>query len=483
MKLGTRIFCCYMLIFCICFYFSIHFFLNDLRIRYLEVVEETLIDQANILSSIISKEMELKQFDADKLYKSFENTYSRTFSAVIYKFIKTNVDVSVYITDKAGKVIFDSINKENLGAMYGKWRDVYLTLKGKYGARATLKNPLNRKSSVIYVAAPIIIKNNIEGVLTVAKPTTNIDNFLDKAKPKVIKAGLISVSAAILFGLIVSMWLTIPIKRLTQYANDIRQGKRVKFPKLDNTEIGEMGAAFEKMSEALEGKKYVENYVQNLTHEIKSPLSAIRGAAELLEEKMDIEQKSKFLSNIRNEAGRIQLIVDRMLTLASLENQKKLKKLETITIESIINMSIESKEPILSKKKINLFLKIESDIFIKGDAFLLQLAVSNLIQNAIDFSPEYSEIKILTKIDNNQVKLIIEDCGIGVPDFAIDKVFDKFFSLQRPETKKKSTGLGLNFVKEIAVLHGGDVEIENKEDAGVRATLTLFYKHLGGGNK
>jgi two-component system sensor histidine kinase CreC len=124
--------------------------------------------------------------------------------------------------------------------------------------------------------------------------------------------------AAVFLSYIVSLWITRPIKRLTDYANAIRQGKRVEFPELDRSEIGEMGYAFAKMQETLEGKKYVEQYVQKLTHEVKSPLSAIRGAAELLEEKMEPGQRGRFLSNIRHEANRIQEIVDRMLELSAL---------------------------------------------------------------------------------------------------------------------------------------------------------------------
>ena len=96
-----------------------------------------------------------------------------------------------------------------------------------------------------------------------------------------------------------------------------------------------------------------------------------------------------------------------------------------------------------------------------------------MIQNAIDFSPASDEIRLYSRIDGYLLKIIIEDHGAGIPEYAIKKVFDKFFSLQRPNSREKSTGLGLNFVAEVAKLHNGSVELENRLGGGVRATLML----------
>jgi len=234
-----------------------------------------------------------------------------------------------------------------------------------------------------------------------------------------------------------------------------------------------MGNAFAKMQETLEGKKYVEQYVQNLTHEIKSPLSAIRGAAELLEEEMPPEQQARFLSNIRQEANRIQEMVDRMLELSALENQKILENMECLSFSSIVKTVIESKRPMLSKKNLSLVDQVPEFVMVRADRFLLFQALSNLIQNAIDFIPVDGSIELIGRVEDKKLKFGVEDHGTGIPDFALEKVFDKFFSLQRPDSGKKSTGLGLNIVKEIAILHKGDVKLENRPDMGVRATLII----------
>ncbi len=473
MKLGTRIFFCYLIIFVLCFSYPINWILDNLRARYLEGVEEPLVDQANILAAMVSSEMEAGRFDPANWHQVLDKAGSRPLSARIYNLLKTDVDMRIYITDKQGKLIFDSLNRQNMGSDYTYWRDVYLTLRGQYGARTTPDDMEDPGSKVLYVAAPILVDGRIAGVLTVGKPTTSINTFLKNAKPQIFKVGLLAMGTAIVLSYFVSIWITRPIKRLTRYADDVRQGKRVDFPRLDRSEIGDMGKAFARMQQTLEGKEYVEQYVQKLTHEVKSPLSAIRGAAELLEEKMPAEQRTLFLNNIRNEANRIQALVDRMLELSALENQKILRKVKRIPVSVLFQAVVESKRAILEKKRLQLTTRLPDRARVKGDLLLLNQALANLIQNAIDFSPASSEIILRGQIDDSRLKIIVEDHGAGIPDYAIKKVFDRFFSLQRPNSREKSTGLGLNFVAEVAKLHSGSVELENRRAGGVRATLTL----------
>ncbi len=474
MKLGAKIFLCYVFISVVCFYHPINWTLDTLRLRYLEGVEDPLADQANILAEMVGFQMENGTFDPDELYRVFERIYDRSLSGKIYDLEKTRVDMRVYITDEKGLVLFDSDGRQALGEDYSRWRDVAFALKGEYGARTTQKDPNDLFSSVLYVAAPIVVAGKTAGVLTAGKPTTNINSFLRNAKPRITKVAAAATGASVLIFLLVSAWITRPIVRLARYADSVRMGKPASLPRLDRTEIGDMGLAFEKMREALEGKEYVENYVQTLTHEIKSPLSAIRGAAELLEEQMPPEQRTRFLENIRTEANRIQDLVDRMLELSSLENRRVDVKKEPIALLPLVKAVLESKRPLVSKKGLEVAVEIKDGIMVKGNTFLLHQAISNLIQNAIDFSPRFGAIRISAKNQTNTVEFSVLDNGPGIPDYALEKIFDKFFSLRRPDEGKKSTGLGLNFVKEVAALHGGEVIVENvSETGGTRAVLRV----------
>jgi two-component system sensor histidine kinase CreC len=473
MKLGVRIFGCYLIIFCICFAYPVGWVLDTLRTRYLEGVEDPLVDQANVLAQMVGHMMEQERFSPDDLYQVFQGIYARELDARIYHLTKTDVDLAVYITDTAGQVVFHSKDPAQVGADYSHWRDVKLTLEGRYGARTTLADPEDENSSVLYSAAPIRVNATLAGALTVAKPTTIINSFLKQAKPQLIKVVALSVVAAIVLGYLVALWITRPIQRMTDYAHAVHNGRPAEFPKLDRTEIGTMGRALKKMQAALEGKAYVERYVQQLTHEIKSPLSAIRGSAELLEENVPPEKRKRFLTNIRTEADRIQNIVDRMLTLAALENKNQLTRTEPINLRSLVETVLESKQPMLLTKRIEVSVDIPEEATVPGDRFWLHQAVANLVQNAIDFNRFRGTIAISVKGDSRLLKLYVDDSGASIPAYALDKIFEKFYSLKRPDSGRKSTGLGLNLVRQVASLHKGRIELKNRTPQGVQAILSL----------
>jgi two-component system, OmpR family, sensor histidine kinase CreC len=473
MKLGFRIFGLYLAIFVICFSYPLQWVVETMRTRYLEGIEDPLVDQANILAALVGHGMSAGHFSRDDLNQFFGEIYARDVDARIYQVLKTHVDLRVYITDVSGRLLFDSQNLEPTGTDYSHWRNVRLTLDGRYGARTTLADPDDPTSAILHVAAPILIDGTLLGVLAVAKPTTTINRFLRQVRPELFKRAGLALAAAAVLSYLAAVWMSRPIKRLTDYAEAIRAGKRAIFPALDQTEIGELGCALQKMQDALEGKVYVEQYVQKLTHEIKSPLSAIRGAAELLAEEMPAEQRARFLANIRAEADRIQRIVDRMLELSALEAKKELPRSEPIVLEALLNTIIESKQPLLARKAIALHAALPSGIGLSGDPFLLHQAIANLIQNAIDFSLPGGCIELAVHCRGDRVDIEISDDGAAIPDYAMARIFDKFFSMQRPDSNTKSTGLGLNLVREVALLHQGRIEIQNLGSHGVRATLTL----------
>lgn len=478
MRLGAGLFLAYLAIFALCFSYPLFEFARQMRKAYVESAEEPLVDTANLLAAFVAAQMDGGKVDAGELAAVFRDVRARKLAAQLYETRKDNVDLSVYVTDAKGIVVFDSDDPGNVGKDFSDWRDVSRTLRGEYGARIR-RDPADPDApAALFVAAPVLVEGRIAGVLTVMKPTTNIAAFVHAALPHVFGTGAVALVVAVLLGLLVSFALVQQVGRLTRYADDVRQGRRVPFPKLARTELETMGRAFEKMREALDGRAYVEQYVETLTHEIKSPISAIRGAAEILETPgLPDDKRAKFLANIQNETQRIQDLVDRMLKLTALEAQAALETRAPTPLAPLVRTVAEGAEPLLIQKRLRLDLDTH-DVTVTGDAFLLHVAISNLVQNAIEFSPPEGRLAVrVTPAPGadavGEIDVTVEDDGPGLPDFAQARVFEKFFSLQRPDTGKKSTGLGLNFVKEVAVLHGGSITLENRPEGGLRARLRL----------
>jgi two-component system, OmpR family, sensor histidine kinase CreC len=235
MKLGFRIFLFYLAIFAACLYFTTDWIWTTLRTRYLESVEEPLVDSANLLASLVEREMARPDFTFADLEAPLARAHARPLSARIYDLEKPAVDLQVYITDATGKVVFDTRRPTAVGENYSRFRDVKLTLEGRYGARATLRDPNDPFSTVLYIAAPLHRNGNLSGVLTLAEPTVSIEAFLVLARPAFVRAALLTIAIAALLSLALSYWLTRPIDRLARYADGIRLGKRPPFPKLGRT--------------------------------------------------------------------------------------------------------------------------------------------------------------------------------------------------------------------------------------------------------
>lgn len=476
MKIRTRIILAYLVIVALGFYYFVRKLNENVKPRYMESVEAPMVDTAEVLAALLAADLsDTGGIDPGRLRDAFDLLAKRKFRAQIYSFTKTGVDLRVYVTDARGMVLFDSDGGKAEGQDYSQRNDVYLTLRGHYGARSTRDHPDDPTSAVLYVAAPVLLPDGaIAGVLSVSKPQKSMAQFMADNRRKIVWLGATAAFVVVVVGALLSAWLTWPINRLTHYARAVQSGQRVPLPKLGSPEIAELGRAFEEMRDALEGKRYVEQYVQTLTHEIKSPVAAIRGAAELLHEEMPAAQRGKFLENIRVETVRIQEVIDRLLLLSAVEARKALEEPIPIDLGHVLASAGESIGPQLAAKAVELRSNVpQKPCVTRGDAFLLEKAVLNLLQNAVDFSPRGGVIAVSLHRADGQWKLSVEDNGPGVPDYARERVFERFFSLPRPDTGKKSSGLGLALVREVALLHRGAVELKNRENGGAVATLAL----------
>ncbi|MOA03254.1 Sensor protein CreC [compost metagenome] len=219
----------------------------------------------------------------------------------------------------------------------------------------------------------------------------------------------------------------------------------------------------------LEGREYVERYVHSLTHELKSPLAAIRGAAELLEGEMPAEQRARFVGNIAGESERLQQVIERLLSLAQVEQRQGLEERVPVPLRELVEELLHAR---IRGAEVRVENLLGADAVVMGERFLLRQALANLLDNALDFTPAGGLIRFSAQRDDESWRLVLFNQGEAIPDYALPRLTERFYSLPRPGSGRKSTGLGLNFVAEIAVLHGGELWVGNVE-GGVEARLTL----------
>ena len=210
---------------------------------------------------------------------------------------------------------------------------------------------------------------------------------------------------------------------------------------------------------------------------MKSPLTAIQGAAELASEiHISAEQRRKLLENIVEQSDRTKMIVERLLQVAALEVKKDLDVVQTVDLVQVVLGLKNSFISILAKKNITLDVVVtDKPIQIQGDPFLIEQCIRNLLQNAVDFSLTGGVVTVKVEHYDTQIYIDVEDQGPGIPDFAKHKIFEKFFSIERADSKRRSTGLGLNLVREVMHLHHGSVVLTSPiaGERGTRARLSF----------
>ncbi|WP_411835881.1 two-component system sensor histidine kinase CreC [Pseudomonas chlororaphis subsp. aurantiaca] len=469
MPLAIRIFLVYVLFVGLTGYFVLSTVMEEIRPGVRQSTEETLVDTANLLAEILRDDFKAGTLSENRWPELLKAYGERQPAATIWGLPKNQVNHRIYVTDAEGKVVLDSSGLA-VGQDYSRWNDVYLTLRGQYGARSSRSVADDPSSSVMHVGAPIRDNGRIIGVVTVAKPNSSLQPYVDRTERRLLWYGAGLIGLGLLFGALLSWWLSVALRRLTGYAQAVSEGRRAELPHYRGGELEQLATAVEHMRTQLEGKAYVERYVHTLTHELKSPLAAIRGAAELLQSEMPGEQRARFVSNIDSESARMQHLIERLLNLAQVEQRHGLEEREAVPLADLANQVLDSQKARIEGKGLQVEQRIEPGLKLSGEAFLLRQALGNLLENALDFTPAGGVLRLSASRAGDQLRFSLFNQAEPIPDYALARLTERFYSLPRPDSGRKSTGLGLNFVEEVVQLHGGQMRIGNVE-GGVEVTL------------
>ena len=469
MRLGIRLLFAFFVINGIAAFFVLRVFTAEIKPSVREVMEDIMVDTANLLAELASDDMAAGQLESGRFAAQVRNYAVRPIDAQIWGLEKQSLDFRVYVTDAKGLVLFDSENKAQ-GQDYSRWRDVALTLRGEYGARATREVQTDDRSAVMYVAAPILHQQKIIGVLTVAKPISTIQDFIDRAERKVVVNGLLLLALSAALGVIVTLWMVWNIRKLRQYAQSVQAGQNLALPEVPG-ELGDLAVAMQSMRQRLEGREYIENYIRALTHELKSPMAAIRASGELLQDDLSQADRAQFAGQVVAQSQRVQRLVERMLELTKLEQRTVghhgVDSTAGVALADCVQDTLSAHHAQITIKNIAARAVYTASNH-KIDREMIALAVSNLLENAIDFSPAGSTVDVSCTAHS----IIVQDYAGGVPDYALARLGERFFTTPRPNGARSGSGLGLAIVRQIMALHGGELRLANAQ-SGLRAELVF----------
>ncbi len=452
---------------------------RSIETSYLHSTEEGMIDTAVAVSELYRR-IEKDGGDAARVRTEFEKVFTNLqetlpLKARLFGYTKNEVDVRLLAYDQSGKVIFDTESESANGQDFSQWRDVKAALAGQYGSRWELDKARQRVN--LYSTLPVVLDERIVGAVSVAKPTNRIRNFVSRSLKEFLIPGAIALALASALAYALSAYITRIVGSLASQAERVAAGEpNVRLETWTRSELGMLARAVEKMREKLEGKAYVEEMVSNFSHELKTPLAAIRGSAELLEGSAinDPPARTRFLSNIRAEVERLDRVVTNFLKLSRIESRQTAIPAEPVDLAEECRGNVQ---PYIERGRrlgVEVLVSLpDAPVRVRIGRTEIKQIITNLMDNALQFTMAGGEIAFSLTIEVNEAVLRIRDQGTGIEPDLVPKIFDRFFTTENPRTGERGTGLGLVIVKSLVEANQGSITVTTQVQAGSEFTLRL----------
>jgi two-component system, OmpR family, sensor histidine kinase CreC len=452
---------------------------TSIETSYLHSTEEGMIDTAAVVSEFHARLY--REFGADsakvagelsRVYSNLNETYE--IKARLFGFTRAEVDTRLLVYDPTGRVIFDTRGAAT-GQDFSRWTDVAHALKGEYGSRWELDKPHQRVN--IYSTLPVFVDGKTVGAVSVSKSTNRIRNFISRSLETFVVPGFIALALATTMAYALSAYITRIIRDLATRAERVAAGEsNVRLETWTRSELGTLARAVERMREKLEGKAYVEEMATNLSHELKTPLAAIRGSAELLEgpARDDPAARARFLGNIQSEAERLDRIVSALLQLSRIEAHPLAAEIPTTEAGAAAQEIAVVYEERARDADVEFHSEIaERPLPIRITELQLKQLLTNLLDNALQFTAAGSRVWLRVRHKDDAIEIQVADEGAGIEPELLPKIFERFFTTANPRTGNRGTGLGLAIAKSIATANGGHITVGS--ELGCGSTFTVAF--------
>jgi len=342
---------------------------------------------------------------------------------------------------------------------------------------------INNNFYVITINAVLLGGEN-KGYIAVSEIANDILVAVDERKNFILRTVFLVALVIVIFSIFLNKYILKPIRSLVLYTKAIKE-KDVKMDKhkkyfLRKDEVGQLSRSLNEMTEDLYKRiNAAETFSSDLAHEIRNPLTSLKGASEVLDNTVDSDKRKKLIKVISHDVERIERLITDYSQMLKDEAALSRSKMTKIDLLSVVNSVVEDFNSNLINSNKNIKININnsklngSKLNVLGVESKLEQIIANLLDNAVSFSPSNSNISVVCNTKKNNAQLIIEDEGPGFNEKNIDKIFDRFYS-NRPEKFGEHSGLGLNIVKNIIELHGGSVLASNQTGSKKGARIEVL---------
>ncbi|MCA9669030.1 MAG: HAMP domain-containing protein [Myxococcales bacterium] len=375
--------------------------------------------------------------------------------------------VRSWLYGSRGRVERRHPGKTNPGPIDNR-REIRAALKGQLGTATRIHERIQRV--YLFVAMPIMHKRRVLGAVYITRSTVPVHQSMHRLRRTLLTILAVALGVTILSTLFLAWTISRPLARLTRDAKRIAAGDRsIKLSASQRPdEIGELDRAFGQMVEQLDTRaQYISEMAANISHEFKTPLTSIRGAAELLEDAGDDpEVRRRFLANILSDTQRLDRLVTRILEISRIE-----ATLEQRAPFDLAELVREVGQQFATGARCQVVVAgANAELPYHGNRSHLRSALVAIVENAIRVSPEDAVVRIDLAHKPHRLVVAISDLGPGISEANQRKIFDRFFTT---EVERGGTGLGLAIVQTVAKSHGGQVDVQSTLGEGSTFTLTL----------
>lgn len=345
-----------------------------------------------------------------------------------------------------------------------RWPDVAARSEvrdGLEGRATAITRIRDREPQVfLFLTEPIRVEDEVVGVVYVTRSTQPVLSQMHRLRQSLIRLLLLSLGFTLLVSAVLTWTIARPIERLAAVARRISRGERnVKVPEGGPHQVRDLASAVASLVREQEQRmRYIEGFTADVAHELKSPLTSIQGAAELLRDGLGAadpaSEQARFLANIEHDAERMNRLVSRLLELSRIDASEA--PMVDVSLDEVIARVIErtdtSEQPVRSVG--------ERGLRARGREQDLERALLNLVENALRFSPVGEPIEIEVRRNASMVTIAVRDRGPGVPPELRPRIFDRFFTT---DSERTGTGLGLAIVRAVAERAGGTATLQETE--------------------
>lgn len=334
-----------------------------------------------------------------------------------------------------------------------------------------------KSSPYIVSAHPYQIASGDTGFVVMYQSTRAIEQLVGKLNMYFALAGGTSVVALFIIYVILSKLLTRPLIRMKEATEKLSEGDfDVSLPFIGKDELGELSGSIQKLANDLERLKAERNeFLASIAHELSTPLTYLIGYSKVaMRQEVNERDRAYYLEIIAEESDRMKELVKNLLDLAKIDETTFTITKEVFKVRPFLEDIFKRVGPSFNLKKMNLQLTCEEDIEMHADPLRLEQIIFNLLDNALKYSAEASDVKVEVSKSNDQVAISIIDFGMGIPAEDTEFIFEKLYRVEKSRSRASGgSGIGLAIVKELVEAHGGKIEVESNLGKGSTFTIVI----------